>query len=117
MAILATQVVHAHRFRLGRLHGSPCAAAKPAPLTHLSAGANNRTPVVGWAQTSGGVDSLMQATRAQQRRWAQMASAGSSGRRAASAARETADSEWIDRTSPVGLAVPVWSKARQGPPW
>jgi hypothetical protein len=45
-----------------------------------------------------------------------MASAGSSGRRAASAAREAAASEWIDRTSPVGLAVPVWSKACHEPP-
>jgi len=48
MAILATQVVHAHRFRLGRLHGSPCTAVEPARPTHLSAGSNNRTPVVGW---------------------------------------------------------------------
>ena len=51
MAILA---VHAHRCRLGGLHGSPCAAVKPArpttqagPAYHLSAGSNNRTPVVG----------------------------------------------------------------------
>jgi hypothetical protein len=48
MAIGATQWFHAHRFGLGRLHGSPCAAVEPARPTHVSAGSNNRTPVVGW---------------------------------------------------------------------
>jgi hypothetical protein len=40
--------IYAHRLRLGRLHGSPCAAVEPARPTHVSAGANKRTPVVGW---------------------------------------------------------------------
>jgi hypothetical protein len=48
MAILATQVVHAHRCRLGGLHGSPCAAVEPARPTHVSVGSNHRTPVVAW---------------------------------------------------------------------
>ena len=34
--------------RLGRSHRSPCTAVEPARPTHLSAGSNNRTPVVGW---------------------------------------------------------------------
>ena len=51
MAIGATQVDLRSPVSLGQVARLPCATVEPARPTHVSAGANKRTPVVGWGHS------------------------------------------------------------------